>query len=492
MSLVKPKYSAVATTVGIYVRVSTKEQAEGHSLAHQEDACREFAENLGIGAVKLYSDAGYSAKTANRPAFQRLLEDAEAGRIGAVVVLKLDRFARNRLDALLAKERLRKAGVKLHSVSEPLDDTPAGLITEGMLQLIAEWYSADLKMKVTSGLRKRAEKGLMNAMPPFGYRQSENPTADPPELVEDEAELILEAYERFATGAWSYRQIANDWNERGYRTRHRAPSGKPEDGPRLWSGDSVRKLIQSPIYAGKVPYKIEVLPGCHEPIVSEELWHRANRIGARLGGSSKGYRQVHTYSLAGIIRCSGCGSTLQGNSSRSGERHRYYREAATRRGVVCEKPQIAVRADRAEAMVDEVVKGFRAPPELRERVFELLRVDTPSIDPEREIGRLKERLKRLARLFADLAVTEAEYSEQRRKIEAEIARLEVPAEKARQAVAEFDVLQTAWAKATPIEKRSLGLALFERIDFDMESMEITQVVVSPAFRPWIVQGDNNA
>src|SRR6188768_627521 len=139
MSLTKPRPSAPSTAAGIYVRVSTQEQAEGHSLATQEEACRKFAAGLGLDEVVVYSDAGFSAKTANRPAFLRLLDDAEAGRVGTVIVWKLDRFSRSRLDALLAQERLKKVGVRLQSVSEQLDDSPAGLITEGMIQLLAEW-----------------------------------------------------------------------------------------------------------------------------------------------------------------------------------------------------------------------------------------------------------------------------------------------------------------------------------------------------------------
>ncbi|MBK6559956.1 recombinase family protein [Candidatus Amarobacter glycogenicus] len=108
MSLTKAKSHIVSIIIAIYVRVSTTEQTLGHSLVTQEDACRKFAETLGLGDIVVYSDAGFSAKTSNRPAFQRLLDDADAGRIGAVIVWKGDRFARNRLDALLAKERCER------------------------------------------------------------------------------------------------------------------------------------------------------------------------------------------------------------------------------------------------------------------------------------------------------------------------------------------------------------------------------------------------
>jgi DNA invertase Pin-like site-specific DNA recombinase len=146
------------------------------------------------------------------------MEDARRA-FNAVVVTGRP-IRRSRLDSLLAKQRLKQAGVTLHNVTEPFDDTPAGLIGQGMLELIAEWYSRDLQHKVTAGLRKRAEKGLPNAMPPFGYQQSLTPTADPPSVIPEEAAAVREAFELFAMGTHSYREIAGIFNQRGFRTRH--------------------------------------------------------------------------------------------------------------------------------------------------------------------------------------------------------------------------------------------------------------------------------
>src|SRR5437868_5144841 len=134
------KQAPAALTAAVYARVSTAEQAEGHSLDYQIDGCRRRALEVGMKQVVIYEDAGFSAKSANRPAFMRLIGDAEAGLFKVIFVLKLDRFARSRLDSLVFKERLRTVGVQLISVTEPLDDSPAGLITGGMLELIAEWY----------------------------------------------------------------------------------------------------------------------------------------------------------------------------------------------------------------------------------------------------------------------------------------------------------------------------------------------------------------
>ena len=82
-------------------------------------------------------------------------------------------------------------------------------------------------------------------------------------------------------------------------------------------------------------------------------------------------------------------------------------------------------------------------------------------------------------------MAEGDYEAQRRALEAERDRLTVPRERVAAVAEQFDLLQAAWAKATPQEKRGLALALFEHIDFDMETMTIAGVVVRPAFRPWL-------
>jgi hypothetical protein len=191
------------------------------------------------------------------------------------------------------------------------------------------------------------------------------------------------------------------------------------------------------------------------------------------------------FPLAGIAKCSHCGQNLQGNATTSGRGYRYYRETAERRGIDCSGPQVSIRADVLEAEVDAIVARFVMPAEVRERVLALLHSEDGREDAEAQVRRLEERLRRIARLYADLQIAEADYEAERRALEAERDRLTVPTEQAVMAAETFDVLQEAWARATAQEKRGLALALFEAIFVDLETMTIADVVVQPAFRPWL-------
>ena len=154
----------------LYARVSTNEQVRGYSMDGQLENTRTHAEQRDWEVVEEYVDPGYSARTDERPAFKKMIHDGKAGAFDVIVVLKSDRFARNRAHAAMYKQLLREVGVRVVSVTEPVEEgTPAGVILEGMNEVIAEWYSVDLSAKVTDAKRRRAEGGLWNGPVPFGY-----------------------------------------------------------------------------------------------------------------------------------------------------------------------------------------------------------------------------------------------------------------------------------------------------------------------------------
>ena len=119
-------------TAVIYLRVSTKEQAErdadpeGYSIPAQREACRRKAVQLGAAVIEEYVDCGESAKTADRPALRQLLARLQRGDVTHVIVHKVDRLARSRADDVTIGFALKAAGAQLVSVTENIDDTPSG------------------------------------------------------------------------------------------------------------------------------------------------------------------------------------------------------------------------------------------------------------------------------------------------------------------------------------------------------------------------------
>ena len=198
------------TTALIYLRVSTREQAEkggdteGYSIPAQREACRRKATALGAEEIVEFVDAGESAKTTERPALAKMLERVKAGGVTYVIVHKVDRLARNRADDVTIGLALKAAGVQLVSVSENIDETPSGRLLHGIMASIAEFYSANLSTEILKGSVEKAKAGGTPFKAPIGYlnvrkwddgRESRTVELDP-----DRAPLVAWAFEVYATG----------------------------------------------------------------------------------------------------------------------------------------------------------------------------------------------------------------------------------------------------------------------------------------------------
>lgn len=158
----------------IYARYSSDNQRE-ESIEGQLRECRTFAEKNGITLLEPYIDRALSAKTDNRPNFQKMIKDSALGKFDVLIVWKLDRFSRNRYDSAHYKSILRKNGVKVVSATEEISDNPQGILMESLLEGMAEYYSAELAEKVIRGLTENALKCKYNGGTlPIGYTIDNN------------------------------------------------------------------------------------------------------------------------------------------------------------------------------------------------------------------------------------------------------------------------------------------------------------------------------
>ena len=137
----------------IYARYSSDSQRE-ESIEGQLRECREYAERNDMTVVGTYIDRALSAKTADRPEFQRMIKDSAKELFEIVLVWKLDRFSRDRYDSAHYKHILKKNGVKVISAKEHISEGPEGIILEAMLEGYAEFYSAELSEKIHRGQKE--------------------------------------------------------------------------------------------------------------------------------------------------------------------------------------------------------------------------------------------------------------------------------------------------------------------------------------------------
>src|SRR5580765_3788687 len=218
-----------APTALVYLRVSTKEQAErggeteGFSIPAQREACLRKAESLGARVVAEFIDAGESARSADRPELQRMLAHLVTEPVQYVIVHKVDRLARNRADDVEINLAIRKYGATLVSVSENIDQTPSGMLLHGIMSSIAEFYSQNLAAEIVKGTESKVKLGGTPTLAPIGYlnvrhivdgREVRTISLDP-----ERAPHIRWAFEAYATGGWTLNQLTAELETRGLTRR---------------------------------------------------------------------------------------------------------------------------------------------------------------------------------------------------------------------------------------------------------------------------------
>ena len=310
--------------------------------------CKDYAERNGITIVGTYIDRAYSAKTDDRPEFQRMVQDSAKKIFDAVLVWKLDRFARNRYDAVFYKRQLEKNNVHLISVMEPISDGPEGIMVESLLIGMAEYYSAELAIKVARGERENALKCKYNGgVVPLGYvigKEDRLYHIDP-----ETAPIVQEIFTRYADGEPA-EKIAASLNERGLRTR----TGKP------FVKNSFFQIFKNRRYIGEYSYKDIVIPGGVPAIVDKDLFDRVQeRFAKNKIAHGRPAKEEVSYLLTTKLFCGKCGTLMGGESGTShmGTTYHYYKFGKAKRKGQAHCSLKAIRKEPLERfVVDTAVK----------------------------------------------------------------------------------------------------------------------------------------
>ena len=407
----------------IYTRVSKEEQVEGHSLDAQRNVCDEIAGKRGWKLVEVYEDPGFSAKDVKRPAFQKMMADAENDHFDVVLVHKLDRFSRSIGDTLTAFKHLDDCKVAFTSATENFDFSSAqGRMFFNMMTVFAQWYLENLSAESVKGKRELFNKGLHNGAPPFGYIK--NKEAKKIEIVPEESEAVKTAFELAASGTYTHRMIAEILN-RKFKTRR----------GRNWSKDTVTNMLRNEFYYGMVSFRDMIRPGLHGPVITKELFDKAQLITRdRFTGhrryivpqhSKKGKPTVGTkyYMLQRIIRCDCCDRYLRIQSSPT---HKYYKEVSAERGLECKLAAKSVSMERMDQNIIQALSALRLPKDWQDEVIRQAQDQDVALIAIKKKGKIEDSIRRLDDVYVNGRYTSAEYNEQRDKLFEELNQLVIP------------------------------------------------------------------
>ncbi len=321
----------------LYARVSSDKQDVDLSISAQLKALREYAARNHHILVKEFVDEAESGRTVFRPQFREMISLAKRAEkpFDLILVYKYSRFARSREDSIVYKALLKKSGVQLISITEPVDDTAMGRLMQAIIECIDEFYSENLGEEVTRGMRESASRGFyLSSRPPYGYRKVRVNDGGKErtrlEVDEFKSRLVASVFDQVLKGKGLI-EVTKELNSRGIPS----PTGKG------WGKTGLRQILGNEVYTGTAVWgrnSKRALP----PIRVENAWpaivdqESFQQVQSLLGQRS--FAQVHPrrasspYLLSGLARCGHCGKALSGMEAKSGKFAYYVCGTLTKKG----------------------------------------------------------------------------------------------------------------------------------------------------------------
>ena len=411
-----------------YIRVSDERQDE-YSPDSQLKKIREYAAKEGymIPDEYVFYDDGISGKSVKkRDDFNRMIALAKEKThpFDVIYVWKFSRFARNQEEAMVYKNLLRKCGVSVVSVSEPIPEGHFGSLIERIIEWTDEYYLVNLGAEVMRGMTEKASRGEPTCAPPFGYFMRDGKYY--PDEESGKANIVREVFTLYANGV-KQREIALLLSEKGIRTRY---GKKPEN---RW----VDYMLHNHCYIGKIRWcpdgtkavskrrldneNIMIVDGHHEPLISMELWDKVQKM---LEDQKKAYskyakrQQPVEHMLKGLVRCSACGGTLAVNGTSGKEKVRCIQCCNYSRGSC--RTSHSITLPRIEAAFIEGVKKA-----VREKQFTITphkpkKSDPNVIDFDKLIAIEERRLERAKEAYLAEIDSIEQYAQNKKEITARI------------------------------------------------------------------------
>ncbi|KZR60429.1 recombinase family protein [Pseudobacillus badius] len=282
-------------TIGIYVRVSTEEQAkEGYSIPAQKERLEAYCKSQGWDDYKFYIDEGVSARSMERPYLQSMMADIQKGKINIVLVYRLDRFTRKVKDLHKMLEFMDKYQCGFKSATEAYDTTTAtGRLFITLVAAIAEWESDNSSERIKMALEEKVSSGERVGGIPYGFDLNENE-----QLVKNEKAIVVKDMIEKVREGMSASQLAAYLNK--------------VNNDRNWHAQGVLRVLRNPALYGATRWNDNVYENTHEGLISKAEFNKLQKL--------LELRTIHhrrdvssTYLFQGIIACTRCGRPLSVN-----------------------------------------------------------------------------------------------------------------------------------------------------------------------------------
>ncbi|KKW21187.1 MAG: Resolvase-like protein [Parcubacteria group bacterium GW2011_GWF2_50_9] len=296
----------------LYVRVSSKEQEDGYSLDAQEKLGHNYARVNKLEIVKKWriSESAWGKK--ERRAFDQMIDYAKKHlEIGHIIFDITDRMTRNDFDKMKIYDLAKQHDKKIHfSRSNKIFDKNSNSDEEFMFDIevaVAKKLSNDISRKSKMGMLEKAEQGWLPTLAPLGYKNNHE-TAEI-DIDKARSRFVIRAFQLIASGSYSLTMAQEKLDEEGLRTR------RGKQIPR----NTLYELIRNPFYYGVFSWKGKTYTGKHAPIVSKDLFDKANKA---LKEDGRPWENKRNFAFSNLMRCGVCGCKVLGEIHKG--RYIYY------------------------------------------------------------------------------------------------------------------------------------------------------------------------
>ena len=321
----------------LYERLSHDDEQQGpsNSILNQRQLLEDFAQKNNLVGIVHFSDDGWSGTRWDRPDFNRMMDEIQAGNVTTLLLKDMSRLGRDHLRVGLCLETLRDKGVRLIAVSEGIDTARGEDVFMPFRNILAEWYARDTSRKVKAVAHTKGNGGKpLTALPPYGFRK--DPADKNRWLIDEEAAAVVRRIFQMAMDGVGPFQIARTLSEEkvekpSYHTaRLKMAGAKPAmydmDTPYAWSTSTVCKILARPEYTGhmvnfrtskksfkdrKISYnpkeEWKIFPDAHPRIIEQETFDTVQR----LRGTPRRTDSVGAPNpLTGLVFCADCGGKM--------------------------------------------------------------------------------------------------------------------------------------------------------------------------------------
>ncbi len=329
------KYNYGGDVTALYARLSKDDDLVGdsNSIVHQKEILAKYAKEHGFTNIEFYVDDGFSGTNFNRPDFQRMMADAEEGKISTVIVKDMSRFGRDYIMVGYYTEiYFSNLDIRFIAINDNVD---SNIQTENDLtpfkNVFNEWYARDTSKKIRAVFKAKGNSGKhLTTNPPFGYKK--DPNDKDKWIIDDEAAATVRRIFQMYVDGYRISEIGHKLTEekvetpilyymnRGIKTNARS------EYPEIWDLMSIKYILSQTAYAGHTvnfqtavkSYKTKkqirlpkedwiIYRNTQEPIIDEKSFETVQQMRKVKRARTK-YNEPNMFS--GLLYCADCGNHL--------------------------------------------------------------------------------------------------------------------------------------------------------------------------------------